>query len=85
LYDLWKDAIEATPGSDYIHIGSDETYELGACEQCKAKSEELGRKRGFTSLFINKAADYLKTKGRKGNGVGNTNGMEDQRISSQRY
>ena len=64
LYDLWKDAIEATPGSDYIHIGSDETYELGACEQCKAKSEELGRS-GLYQLFINKAADYLKTKGRK--------------------
>jgi hexosaminidase len=64
LFDLWKDAIYATPGSDYIHIGSDETYELGACEQCKAKSEELGRS-GLYQLFINKAADYLKTKGRK--------------------
>jgi predicted amidohydrolase len=64
LYDLWKDAIEATPGSDYIHIGSDETYELGACDQCKAKSEEIGRS-GLYLTFINKAAGFLKTNGRK--------------------
>lgn len=64
LFDLWKDAIDATPGSDYIHIGSDETYELGACENCKAKSEEAGRS-GLYQLFINKSADYLKTENRK--------------------
>jgi hexosaminidase len=64
LFDLWKDAIDATPGSDYIHIGSDETYELAACDQCKAKSVELGRS-GLYQLFINKAADFLQTNGRK--------------------
>jgi hexosaminidase len=64
LFDLWKDAIDATPGSAYIHIGSDETYELAACPKCKEKSEEIGRS-GLYQLFINKAADYLKTKGRK--------------------
>jgi hexosaminidase len=64
LFDLWKDAIEATPGSAYIHMGSDETYELSACEQCKAKSNEIG-KEGLYQLFINKAAEYLKAKGRK--------------------
>jgi hexosaminidase len=53
LFDLWEDAIEATPGSEYIHIGSDETYELGACDQCKAKSDEIGRS-GLYQLFINK-------------------------------
>jgi len=64
LFDLWKDAIDATPGSAYIHIGSDETYELGACEKCKAKSNEIG-KSGLYQLFINKSAEYLKSKGRK--------------------
>jgi hypothetical protein len=64
LFDLWKDAVEATPGSDYFHIGSDETYELAACEKCKAKSDEIG-KSGLYQLFINKAADYLRIKGRK--------------------
>jgi hexosaminidase len=64
LFDLWQDAIEATPGSEYIHIGSDETYELGACEQCKAKSEEIGRS-GLYQLFINRSALFLQPKGRK--------------------
>jgi hypothetical protein len=64
LFDLWEDAIEATPGSEYIHIGSDETYELGLCEQCQLKSEEIGRS-GLYTLFINKAGKHLKTKGRK--------------------
>ncbi len=64
LFDLWRDAVEATPGSEFFHVGSDETYELGACENCQVKSKETG-KSGLYLLFINKAADYLKTKGRK--------------------
>ena len=64
LFDLWEDAIEATPGSEYIHIGSDETYELGLCEECQIKSEEIGRS-GLYTLFTNKAGKHLKTKGRK--------------------
>ena len=64
LFDLWKDAAEATPGSEYVHIGSDETYELGACDNCIIKSKEIG-KSGLYHLFINKAAGYLKTKNRK--------------------
>ncbi|MEE9463398.1 MAG: beta-N-acetylhexosaminidase, partial [Bacteroidales bacterium] len=64
LFDLWEDAIEATPGSEYIHIGSDETYELGLCEHCQLKSEEIGRS-GLYTLFTNKAGKHLKTKGRK--------------------
>ncbi len=64
LFDLWEDAMEATPGSGYIHIGSDETYELGACDECKAKAEEIGRS-GLYQLFINKSALFLQKKGRK--------------------
>lgn len=64
LYDLWNDAIKATPGSEYIHIGSDETYELGACDQCRAKAMEIGRS-GLYQLFINKSALLLQKKGRK--------------------
>jgi predicted amidohydrolase len=64
LFDLWNDAIRATPGSEYIHIGSDETYELGACNQCKAKMEETGRS-GLYQLFINKSSSWLQSRGRK--------------------
>lgn len=59
LADLWKDAMEATPGSKYIHIGSDETYELGACAACKKKEEEIG-KSGLYHLFIDKSAKRIE-------------------------
>ena len=64
LFDLWKEAIEATPGSNYIHIGSDETYELAVCDECKAKAEEIGRS-GVYHLFVKKSAEYLQKLGRK--------------------
>ena len=64
LLDLWKDAIEATPGSEYIHIGSDETYELGMCEECREKSEEIG-KSGLYHLFIKKAGAPLQALDRR--------------------
>ncbi len=64
LFYLWDDALSATPGSSYVHIGSDETYELGACPKCREKAKTIGRS-GVYQLFVNKAADYLKTKNRK--------------------
>ena len=64
LFDLWHEAIKATPGSVYIHIGSDETYELAACDVCKAKAAEIG-KSGLYLLFVNKAAQHLKSLGRQ--------------------
>ena len=59
LFDLWDEAIEATPGSEYIHIGSDETFELGLCDKCSAKAQEIGNS-GLYHLFAEKAAKYLK-------------------------
>lgn len=64
LFDLWDDAIKATPGSEYIHIGSDETYELGACAACKKKAAEIG-KSGLYHLFTQKAVSHLQPKGRQ--------------------
>ncbi len=64
LFDLWGDAIEATPGSDYIHIGTDESWELGHCEKCKAKSQEMGIS-GLYHYFIKRSGEYLQKKGRK--------------------
>ncbi len=64
LFDLWKDAIDATPGSEYIHIGSDETYELGLCDQCQKKAAEIGNK-GIYHLFTDKAAKYILSQKRK--------------------
>ena len=64
LFDLWDEAIKATPGSSYVHIGSDETYELASCAACKAKAEEIG-KSGVYLLFVNRAATHFKKSGRK--------------------
>lgn len=64
LFDLWKDAMDATPGSEYIHIGSDETYELGECEQCRKKAAEIGQK-GLYHLFTGKAAQFILSQKRK--------------------
>ncbi|HEY6978257.1 MAG TPA: family 20 glycosylhydrolase, partial [Chitinophagaceae bacterium] len=64
LFDLWKDAMDATKGSQYIHIGSDETYELGLCDQCSKKANEIGKK-GLYHLFADKCARYILSQGRK--------------------
>jgi len=66
LFDLYDEAIEATPGSKYIHIGSDETYELGkgtGCG-CREKMAEVGRY-GLYQEFIGRCARYLTAKGRR--------------------
>ncbi len=65
-FDLIKEAIEATPGSEYFHIGCDETYVLGKGVECgcKAKMEEIGRY-GLTQIYVNRIAAYVKKLGRK--------------------
>ncbi len=59
LFDLWDEAIEATPGSKYIHIGSDETYELGVCSKCQASANEVGNS-GLYHSFASRSAEHLK-------------------------
>ncbi len=63
LFDLWKDAIEATPGSEFIHMGTDETYELGQGVECgcRARAAEIGR-RGLMLEFVNRSAEFLQGK-----------------------
>jgi len=66
LFDLWDDAIEATPGVKYLHVGCDETYELGQGVECgcKAIAEEHGRSR-LMDIFLTRVQKHLKEKGRK--------------------
>ena len=59
LFELWDEAIKATPGSKYIHIGSDETFELGQCNECKAMAREIGTS-GLYHLFASKASKHLE-------------------------
>ncbi|OGG01719.1 MAG: hypothetical protein A3F83_00405 [Candidatus Glassbacteria bacterium RIFCSPLOWO2_12_FULL_58_11] len=66
LFDLWDEAMEATPGSQYLHIGTDETYELGQGVECgcKAKTAEIGRY-GLMQVFVKRCFEHINGKGRK--------------------
>jgi hypothetical protein len=61
MSDLIKEAIEATPGSEYVHIGCDETYVLGkgvVCG-CKEKAEKDG-KYALMGIYINRVGEEVK-------------------------
>jgi hexosaminidase len=61
MFDLLKEAIEATPGSEYIHIGCDETYVLGKGVECGCR--ERMEKEGIYALrqvYINRVAEQMK-------------------------
>ena len=66
LFDLWDEAMEATPGSEFLHIGSDETYELGLGEACgcKQKADEIG-KSGLMQLFLQRSGKHVESRGRR--------------------
>ncbi len=45
LFDLYRDAIDATPGSKYLHIGGDEIGNIGLCPRCKPNADKEGMMR----------------------------------------
>ena len=66
LFDLWDEAIAATPGSEFLHIGSDETYELGLGEACGCKAQaEANGKSSLMQLFIRRCVAHGEKRGRK--------------------
>lgn len=42
LFDLYRDAIDATPGAKYLHVGGDEIGNIGLCPRCKPTADEKG-------------------------------------------
>ncbi len=42
IFDMYRDAIEATPGSKYLHIGGDEIGNIGLCPRCKPMADKDG-------------------------------------------
>lgn len=42
LFDMYRDAIDATPGSKYLHIGGDEAGNIGLCPRCKPMADKEG-------------------------------------------
>jgi hexosaminidase len=66
LFDLWREAMQATPGVEYLHIGSDETFELGRGPDCTC-GEHMDRqgRYSFYMQFVNRCAQYIVDQGRK--------------------
>ncbi len=66
LFDLWADAMKATPGSSYIHLGTDETYELGQGIDCgcRGRAAEVGRY-GLMMDFLERCHRNVAPQGRK--------------------
>jgi hypothetical protein len=63
LFDMYLDAMDATPGSRYLHIGGDEIGDIGVCPRCKPMAD----KEGVLSLnlyWLNKVSDFIIAHGR---------------------
>lgn len=63
LFDLYRDAIAATPGSKYLHIGGDEIGNIGLCPRCKPTAD----KEGVSSLslhWLKRVCEFAQQNGR---------------------
>lgn len=63
LFDLYRDAIKATPGSKYLHIGGDEIGNIGLCTRCKPTAD----KEGMMSLnlyWLKRVCEFAKDNNR---------------------
>ena len=63
LFDLYSDAIDATPGSKYFHIGGDEIGNIGICPRCKPVAD----KEGLFSLnlyWLKRVCEFMEKKNR---------------------
>ncbi len=63
LFDMYRDAIDATPGSKYLHIGGDEIGNIGICPRCKPMAD----KEGMLSLslyWLKRVCEFAKDNGR---------------------
>jgi hypothetical protein len=61
MTDLIREAVEATPGSEYVHLGCDETYVLGKGIECGCRDK--AEKDGIYALretYINRMAELAK-------------------------
>ena len=63
LFDLYREAIEATPGSKYFHIGGDEIGNIGLCHRCKPTADKKG-KFELNLYWMNRVSEFLVEQGR---------------------
>ncbi len=60
-FDLYLDAIKATPYGEYIHIGGDEVGELGICDKCKQSGKSNFE---LQLIWLKKVCDFVTSHGR---------------------
>jgi hexosaminidase len=58
LFDMYLDAMEATPGSRYLHIGGDEIGNIGICPRCKPIADNNGILH-LNLYWLNRVCDFI--------------------------
>jgi hypothetical protein len=61
--DILDEIIDATEGTQYVHLGGDEAYELGRGDACRRKWGERAAIESY-KMWLNFACDYVKQRGR---------------------
>ena len=63
LFDLYRDAIDATPGSRYLHIGGDEIGNIGLCPRCKTTADKYGMM-ALNLYWLKRVCEFAKENNR---------------------
>jgi hexosaminidase len=63
LFDLYRDAIDATPGSRYLHIGGDEIGNIGLCPRCKPMADREGML-SLSLYWLKRVCEFAEQNGR---------------------
>jgi hexosaminidase len=63
LFDMYRDAIEATPDSRYLHVGGDEVGNIGLCHRCKDYAEKNGNL-ALNLYWLSRVCKFLEEQGR---------------------
>lgn len=63
LFDLYRDAIDATPGSEYLHIGGDEIGNIGLCPRCKPTADKEGMM-ALNLYWLKRVCEFAKENNR---------------------
>jgi len=63
LFDLYRDAMDATPGAKYLHVGGDEVGQIGRCPRCKPTAEKDGVF-GLNLYWLSRVCEFATEHGR---------------------
>ncbi|MGZ8558496.1 MAG: family 20 glycosylhydrolase [Chitinophagaceae bacterium] len=63
LFDLYRDAIKATPGSKYLHLGGDEIGNIGLCPRCKPTADKVGMM-SLNLYWLKRVSEFAKENNR---------------------